>query len=83
MIFSKLYEKIKEFLDAKGYNILSKQLLEDKIQLFVQTNEGLEELIIDEELFASPYFSEATYIYSKLVERDITVFEGKRFTLIF
>ena len=34
-------------------------------------------LIIDEELFASPYFSEATYIYNKLVERDLTVFEGR------
>ncbi len=75
--FVSLYEKIKEFLDAKGYNILSKTVLEDKIQLFVQTKEGLEELIIDEELFASPYFSEATYIYNKLVERDLSVFEGR------
>jgi len=75
--FSSLYEKVKEFLDAKGYNILSKTVLDDKIQLFVQTNEGLEELIIDEELFASPYFSEATYIYNKLIERDLTVFEGR------
>ena len=75
--FSTLYEKIKEFLEAKGYNILSKTVLEDKIQLFVQTKEGLEELIIDEDLFASPYFSEATFIYNKLVERDLTVFEGR------
>ena len=75
--FAALYERVKEFLDARGYNILSKTVLEDKIQLFVQTNEGLEELIIDEELFASPYFSEATYIYNKLVERDLTVFEGR------
>ena len=75
--FPTLYEKIKEYLDARGYNILSKTVLEDKIQLFVQTKEGLEELIIDEELFASPYFSEATYIYNKLVERDLTVFEGR------
>lgn len=75
--FTTLYEKVKEFLDAKGYNILSKSILEDRIQLFVQTKEGLEELIIDEELFASPYFSEATYIYNKLVERDLTVFEGR------
>lgn len=75
--FATLYERVKEFLDAKGYNILSKTVLEDRIQLFVQTNEGLEELIIDEELFASPYFSEATYIYNKLVERDLTVFEGR------
>jgi DNA gyrase subunit B len=75
--FPTLYEKVKEYLDAKGYNILSKTILNDKIQLFVQTKEGLEELIIDEELFASPYFSEATYIYNKLVERDLTVFEGR------
>jgi DNA gyrase subunit B len=75
--FKSLYENVKEFLDAKGYNILSKNVTDDKIQLFVQTNEGLEELIIDEELFASPYFSEATYIYNKLVERDLTVFEGR------
>ena len=75
--FSTLYEKIKEFLEAKGYNILSKTVLEDRIQLFVQTKEGLEELIIDEDLFASPYFSEATFIYNKLVERDLTVFEGR------
>ncbi|MFY4820009.1 DNA gyrase subunit B, partial [Aliarcobacter butzleri] len=68
--FKDLYENIKDFLDKKGYNILSKTVLDDRIQLFVQTNEGLEELIIDEELFASPYFSEATYIYSKLKERD-------------
>lgn len=75
--FASLYEKIKDFLDAKGYNILSKSVTETKIQLFVQTKEGLEELVIDEELFASPYFSEATYIYNKLVERDLTVFEGR------
>ncbi|PUE65765.1 DNA topoisomerase (ATP-hydrolyzing) subunit B [Arcobacter caeni] len=75
--FASLYEKVKDFLLAKGYNILSKTVLEDKIQLFVQTKEGLEELIIDEDLFASPYFSEATYIYNKLVERDLTVFEGR------
>ncbi|MCT7909964.1 DNA topoisomerase (ATP-hydrolyzing) subunit B [Arcobacter lacus] len=75
--FKDLYENIKTFIEEKGYNILSKTILEDRIQLFVQTNEGLEELIIDEELFASPYFSEATYIFSKLKERDLSVFEGK------
>ncbi|WP_122893784.1 DNA topoisomerase (ATP-hydrolyzing) subunit B [Arcobacter peruensis] len=75
--FSKLYDEVKSFLDEKGYNVLSKSITEDKIQLFVQTNEGLEELIIDDELFASPYFSEATYIYNKLVERDISMFDGR------
>ena len=72
-----LYEVVSNFIEDKGYNILTKTITEDMIQLFVQTNEGLEELIIDDELFASPYFSEATYIYSKLVERDISMFEGR------
>ncbi|MFY9074698.1 DNA topoisomerase (ATP-hydrolyzing) subunit B [Malaciobacter mytili] len=75
--FSTLYEEVKNFLETKGYNILSKTLTSERIQLFVQTNEGLEELVIDDELFASPYFSEATYIYSKLIERDISMFEGR------
>ena len=74
---SALFEVVKGFLADKGYNILSKNITEDMIQLFVQTNEGLEELIIDDELFASPYFSEATYIFSKLVERDISMFNGR------
>lgn len=75
--FNTLYEKIKEFLLARGYNILSKSVSETKIQLFVQTNEGLEELIIDDELFASPYFSESTLIYTRLKERDLTLFNGR------
>lgn len=75
--FATLYEKVKLFLEARGYNILSKTITETKIQLFVQTNAGLEELIIDEELFASPYFSESTFIFTKLKERDLTLFEGR------
>jgi DNA gyrase subunit B len=75
--FISLYEEVKKFLEDKGYNILSKTVNESKIQLFVQTKEGLEELIIDDELFASPYFSEATYIFNKLKERDLSVFEGR------
>jgi DNA gyrase subunit B len=75
--FDKLFDEVKSFLDSKGYNILSKTITDNKIQLFVQTGAGLEELIIDDELFASPYFSEATYIYSKLIERDISMFEGR------
>ena len=75
--FDDLFEVVKSFLDEKGYNILSKTITDTKIQLFVQTKEGLEELIIDDELFASPYFCEATYIYSKLIERDISMFDGR------
>ena len=75
--YPELYEVIAKFIEEKGYNILSKNIFDDKIQLFVQTNEGLEELVIDDELFASPYFDEAVYIFTKLQERDIELFEGQ------
>jgi DNA gyrase subunit B len=74
--YDKLFEEIKNFLDTKGYNILNKIVTEEKIHLFVQTNEGLEELLINDDLFNSPYFNEATYLFKKLNERDLSLFEG-------
>lgn len=72
-----LYIELENFLNAKGYNILNKTVNKEQIHLFVQTEAGLEELLIDDELFSSPYFSEAVYIYKKLVERDLSLFDGK------
>ena len=74
---NELYKIVESFLEGRGHNILSKKITEDEIQLFVQTKEGLEELLIDDELFSSPFFSEATFIYHKLVQRDISMFEGR------
>ena len=71
----KLYAELESFIEAKGYNILTKTISEEAIHIFVQTNEGLEELLIDDELFASPYFGEATYLFKKIKERDTTIFD--------
>ncbi|BCD67133.1 DNA topoisomerase (ATP-hydrolyzing) subunit B [Nitratiruptor sp. YY09-18] len=65
----KLYEEIKKFLDSKNYNILNKQIDDEKIHLYVQTEDGLEEIIIDDELFTNPYYVEAVYIFEKIEER--------------
>ena len=77
-------EKAYEELLEKGINqfslnkfIAELQMSKGQFYYYFKTKEGLEELIIDEELFASPYFSESTYIFNKLVERDLTVFEGR------
>ena len=72
-----LFEKIEEFLASKGYNILNKQIDEQKIHLYVQTDEGLEEIIIDDELFTNPYYVEAVYIYEKIEERIPEELKGK------
>ncbi|MGB3750087.1 MAG: DNA topoisomerase (ATP-hydrolyzing) subunit B [Arcobacteraceae bacterium] len=73
----KLYVEIEKYLTSNGYNILSKTVDDESIHLFVQTNEGLEELIIDDELFSSPYFAEATFLYKKILDRDTAIFEGR------
>ncbi|MBD3840264.1 MAG: DNA topoisomerase (ATP-hydrolyzing) subunit B [Campylobacterales bacterium] len=73
------FDKIKQFLDQMGYNILNKNITEDSIHLYVQTNEGLEELLIDDELFASPYFAEANYLYKKIAQRGLSIFNGQDF----
>ena len=72
-----LFKKLEEFLEEKSYNILNSTVNENMIHMFVQTGNGLEELLIDDDLFASPYFAEATYLYKKLNERDLTLFDGR------
>ena len=65
----KLYKHIKDHLSTLGYNILSSNINEDRIHLYVQTDEGLEEIVIDDELFNNPFYVEALYIYEKIEER--------------
>jgi DNA gyrase subunit B len=72
-----MYAEVEKFLDTKGYNVLNKTISDDSIHVFVQTTEGLEELIIDDELFASPYFGEASYLFKKLSERELELFGGR------
>ncbi|MDD3770261.1 MAG: DNA topoisomerase (ATP-hydrolyzing) subunit B [Sulfuricurvum sp.] len=68
---NEMYGKVEAFLNAQGNNILSKSVNDEQMHLFVQTNGGLEELIINDELFASPYFAEATYVYRKIQDWNL------------
>lgn len=66
-----MYTKVEAFLTEKGNNILSKNVSDEDMHLFVQTKEGLEELHINDELFASPHFAEANYIYQKIQDWNL------------
>ena len=61
-----LAKDLEKFITDLGYNILNKYIDEEKIHYYVQTNEGLEELVIDDNLFTSPHYNEAVYIYQKI-----------------
>ncbi len=66
-----MYEKIEFFLTSTGNNILAKTIDEEYIHIFVQTKDGMEELLINDELFAAPHFSEADFVYRKIKEWNI------------
>ncbi len=64
-----LAKNLEEYIATLGYNILNRTVNEEVIHYFVQTNDGLEELIIDDNLFTSPHYNEAIYMYQKIAER--------------
>jgi len=69
-----LYVKVEEFLTSIDNNILTKTINEEtnEIHIFVQTQGGMEELLINDELFNAPHFTEANFVYNKIKEWDIS-----------
>ena len=72
-----LFKSIEAYITELGYNILNKTVNEELIQLFVQTNDGLEELIIDDNLFTSPHYNEAIYLNQKIQDRITQEYKAK------
>jgi DNA gyrase subunit B len=72
-----LGEQVEKHIASLGYNILNRTVSEEIIHLFVQTNDGLEELIIDDRLFDNPYYNEAIHIYQRLQEHMTDEFEAQ------
>jgi len=72
-----LADILKEKINALGYNILSQTINDEKIHLFVQTNDGLEELIVDDIFFANPHYVEALHIHQKIQDYISTTDEFK------
>jgi len=68
---AKMFEEVQRFLAERGNNILSKLVTDEEIHLFVQTQEGMEELRINDELFSAPHFNEAQFVYDKMNEWEI------------
>jgi DNA gyrase subunit B len=72
-----LANSVKKLISDLGYNILSETINDDKIHLFVQTKDGLEELIIDDNLFTNPHYNEALHIYANIQDRITEEFKDK------
>ena len=66
-----MYKKVEEFLTLCGNNILTKSISQDSIHIFVQTKGGMEELLINDDLFGAPHFAEASFVYRKIKEWNL------------
>ena len=72
-----LLDNLKTYIKDLGFNILNHSANEERIHLFVQTDDGLEELVIDDNLFTNPHYNEALYIYKKIADHSTEEFENK------
>jgi DNA gyrase subunit B len=78
-----LAKTIEAYIAELGYNILNKTITEDTIHLFVQTNDGLEELIVDEILFTNPHYNEAIHIHQKITDHITDEFKDQDLLTLF
>lgn len=69
--YEKMFIEIEKFLTQSDNNILTKSITHEGIHLFVQTSGGMEELLINDELFAAPHFNEASFVYRKIQEWEV------------
>ncbi len=73
--------KLEKFISEKGYTLLSKDVQEEHISLFVQTENGVEELNLNRDLLDSNLFSETLDQYIRIInhpqyEKDNDIFQS-------
>jgi DNA gyrase subunit B len=72
-----LYATLEKYIHSLGYNILNHTVTDESIHLYVQTVDGLEELLIDDSLFSNPHYNEALYINDKIKDHATEELSGK------
>ena len=68
--YVEIFEILRDYLQAQGHNILNSYVSEEA-RIYVQTESGLEELLVNENLFTNPLYEEALYISQKIKERGV------------
>ncbi|MDX1808715.1 MAG: DNA topoisomerase (ATP-hydrolyzing) subunit B [Sulfurospirillaceae bacterium] len=68
-----IFNEIEKFVNNIGYNVLNKIVDEENIHLYIQTKDGLEELLLNDDFFTNPLYEEALYIRKKILEKDLNL----------
>jgi len=68
-----LFAEVESFLASIDNNILTSTVNEEtnEVHVFVQTKGGMEELLINDDLFTAPHFTEADFVFKKIQEWEI------------
>lgn len=69
--YVEIFEILRDYLQAQGHNILNSYVSGEEARIYVQTESGLEELLVNENLFTNPLYEEALYISQKIKERGV------------
>ena len=69
-----LFVEVEKFLTSIENNILTSSINEEtnEIHVFVQTKGGMEELLINDDLFTAPHFTEANFVFKKIQEWELS-----------
>ncbi len=76
---NELFKDIEEFSKKIKYHILNSYITDEIIHLYIQTENGLEEILIDDKLFESPLFKKAISINKRFEEMEI---DTKKYNLL-
>jgi DNA gyrase subunit B len=72
-----LAKELNSYIKSLGFNILNQNIEGDRIHYFIQTDSGLDEIIIDNNLWINPHFKSAIEIYSKIQEHITDEFRDR------
>ncbi len=66
MYSEEVNKKILDFMKENNYNILSSNIEDEKMEFYVQTNNGIEDIVINDYLIYHPYFKKARNLFNEL-----------------
>jgi len=72
-----LAKELNSYIKSLGFNILNQNIEGDRIHYFIQTDSGLDEIVIDSNLWTNPHFKSAIEIYSKIQEHITDEFRDR------
>jgi DNA gyrase subunit B len=70
---NKLFDKVSEYIKEFKYNLLNHSIDESGVHLYIQTEQGLEELVLNGHLFNEPNFKEARKLYSTIISKEMNL----------